>query len=340
MDTATANVFVRNYVVHGLKLTLHSRERELMEQAETLLAPFVYNDSSAAACRIHLDYAEIPQSCSAPNGLQFFGKGTYVKGIEQYCWTSTRCRYLLMPGIGSLHLDHDQSLARVQVSPGMAWSLAIGLLLPALAEFLREHGQHVIHSAVVAAKQGNTEKALLITGQSGSGKSSSALAFAGSGFKLLADDTAFITVINDRFTAWGLPLACKVHENTLRLLPWLSNYPRGAALIDHEFSMDLCSDLGPGATARAEPQAMIFLDQRNPETHIIEPIDKFDAVKLFCDDNLRRLDMRGHGHSGAAFRLFGRLVAACQTLRVSAGPDLAGLPHAVLAHLQWTIDND
>lgn len=330
----------RCYDIHGLMLALHCREEILMERAESLLAPFFFDRSEPPVCHAHMAYAMVPASCEPPPGMTFFGKGSLVKGVDQYCWTSERNRYLFVPETYSVAIDHDTGSASIQVTPGKEWAVPIGVVVPVVAEFLREHGQHIIHSAVLTTTRDGEEKAVLITGESGRGKSSTALAFAGAGFKLYADDTAFLSADGNRLAVWGLSLACKVHHHTLRLLPWLDELPKGPELVDDEVSMDLCKAFGPGATARACPEVVVFLHERNPDCHIITPLDKFTALKLFADDNLRRLDARGHGHSGDAFRLFGRLVADCLTLRVSAGPDLAGLPAAILHYLGWEVADD
>lgn len=331
---------IRTYDVHGLPLSFQYQNDLLMERADTLLAPFLSGTKQAAVGRAELAYGEIPGAAPPPEGMTFFGKGPLAKGVDVYCWTSTRRRLTLVPGVCMLQLDHDAAQARLSVAPGCEWAIEIGLVLPAVAEFMREHGRHIIHSAVVTARVDQADRAILIVGESGRGKSSTALAFAGAGLDLLADDTAFIFTENGQLRVWGLPLQCKVHENTLRLLPWLHKHPRGADLVDNEVGMDLCQTFGPGATARAVPEVMVFLDERNPHSHVIEPLDKFAALKIFTDDNLRRLDLRGNGHSGDAFRLFGRLVAGCLTLRVSAGPQLGELPAAILEYLGWGLADD
>ena len=97
---------------------------------------------------------------------------------------------------------------------------------------------------------------VMIIGQSGAGKTTSALALCAAGFGLCSDDLIICRVVGDQVVGWGLPRSLKVHRRTAGMLPWV------APLLTGEWSAEdgsRCRWRGCASVTRVE--------DRKPKTH-------------------------------------------------------------------------
>jgi hypothetical protein len=163
---------------------------------------------------------------------------------------------------------------------------------------------------------------------SGRGKTTLALALAGAGLGMLADDMTFYqaATANQPGQIWGIRIRCKVHSRTLELLPWLRDLPMGSASLHGERLLDARS-LEPQTTGlTASPGLILFLNPRNTESHQIEPMDKLTALTRLTRENVRALDQRREAVAGRAFGALAELVRSSRTFQVSLCPRLEELP--------------
>lgn len=92
--------------------------------------------------------------------------------------------------------------------------LRIAMQLP-LAQLLGRRQRHVVHGALVRRRQ----QAVLILGDSGSGKSTAAFAAAAAGWEVLADDLSVLERRGSEVVAWGFPKPLHVPGELLDDVP-------------------------------------------------------------------------------------------------------------------------
>lgn len=336
MGSIGKSTYKNAYDIHGLSLSVMADSKSVVKVIDSVLLPFsVTPGQSAESCKVVIDTGDVPREIACPAGMRQFWVGTLNNGTTMAYWMGDNIYRLDVLGLVSSVIDIRTRRAQVTVCEGEEWSImAGGGMLSVLVEFLRASGHHVVHAATLACEKNGENKGILIVGESGKGKTTTALALRGFGTKLLADDVSFVTNDPELGTCvWGLPRACKVHYKTLEMLTWLQDLPQSPTIIPEEFFIDVSEDIASCPT-KVKPQIIIFLDDRNTEEHCIKPINKIEAVKTLTRENVRASDPNLRGVVRETFRSLGALVGCCDCYLLSAGPDIAGLHDVVTSLLR------
>ena len=236
-----------------MRLRLEAPDEALAEAAGHVLRPFAAPDGAEADVTLHVDYGAF--EAVGPN--------------DEDLWR------LRLDGLADARVDVGRGKAELRVVPGEEASLYTCFIVPILCEFLHGVDQHVVHAASLAAGTRGAERAVLLAGESGAGKTTAALALAQSGMQLLADDASLVGPSADGDTVvWGLPRPCKVHRRTLRLLPWLAELPHTPALTEDEVLIEPDRLPGGGRPVEARPGVVFLLEPRNDGEHRLTPVDR------------------------------------------------------------------
>ncbi len=322
-----------SYDVHGLRLSVEAESDELLRCVESILGRFVGN-SAGESYKVHIHYGQPPTPETSAEGFSYVWKGQLPDGISLACYSSDDIQRFDLMGLASTRIDLSQRLAVIEVVPGAEWCIGRGCIVLLLCQLLRQAGQHFMHAATLELDSGADPRAILISGSRGFGKTTTSLALANSGLKLMGDDTCFVSKSGDRdsgeLSVWGLLLDCKVHHRTMEMMPWLSQFDSIPAVSSDERIVDVRQALGTKSPTRAAPAAIFFLDQRNSNDHQITPLDKVQAVALLSRENLRTPMGGFYTQPKQGFQLFSELAASCDTFQLSVGPQIETLHDRVL----------
>lgn len=315
-----------HYNLHGMRMTVASPSQSLLDVIDMLLGAY----AGAAGCRdgvlVNLDYGPIPAEIGPE--LHDLWKGTLPDGTRMICRNGLQRRQVELPGQVRADIDLAARVARFVVNPNIKTGLLETCFLPLLCECLGLTGHYVIHAASLFVRGGGQRRALIVSGMSGAGKTTLALALAGAGLGMLADDMTFYqaATANQPGQIWGIRTRCKVHTRTLELLPWLRDLPAGGASLNGERLLDSRS-LKPATTGlTAAPGVILFLNPRNPEAHRIEPVDKLTAITRLTRENIRAVDQRREAVAGRSFQALTELVRSSRIFQASLCPRLEELP--------------
>jgi hypothetical protein len=223
-------------------------------------------------------------------------------------------------------IDHGAGTADAYLRPGSQaqfFGSAIMLLVDAA---LTAAGQELIHGAsLVEARSG---LAILIVVPSGGGKTTTSLALARGGFRLMTDDASVLQPDRSRPRVWGMPRMLKVHRRTAELLPWVGpltdkwdeNGEQGVAL------ESIGDRIAIATPAPVELGAIILLGPRSSGGSHVAPLAKSEMLTAIAHDNVAWRPAGMTPKAVRRFETFARTVAQVPAFRLSAGTDLASLP--------------
>lgn len=316
---------LRSYDVQGLALSVGASAASLLENADAILTTFATARSSANGFFLRIEHGPAPCESRPPADLTPAGRSTLPDGIELVCYVGKDIVRVDLLGLAGTEIRFSQRRAKIIIAEGAEWCLGRGCLVPVLCRMLATVDQHVIHSATLELSQDGRERVILLAGSREMGKTTTSLALARSGMSLMGDDVCFARRIDGRLRVWGLLLACKVHDNSLKLLPWLSDLPRHPAHSEGEHIIDVRRAVGTVESRALAPAAIVILDRRNDIEHRLAPLDKVSATSKLARENIRAAGPHLHDPARKAFNVLGELVRQTPTFGLSVGPNLETL---------------
>jgi hypothetical protein len=233
--------------------------------------------------------------------------------IEVMCfWHRRDIRYVeVTAGMTGL-ADVSTNRAVGFVSPDAAadeWTVPHLLFYPLWAQMLKSEGLFAIHAAA-AVKDGN---GLLFPASSGSGKSVLSLTLAGSGYRLLGEDTVFLRRSGPVLEIIGFPEHISLHPDGLGMFPDAAP-PKDAMEFGGKIGVD-AAELYPGCIAeRAGVTAVLFPEIAGVADTVLSPLGAAEALVRLLPYNVLFLDPSSNREH---FALLTDVVrqARCMTMR-------------------------
>ncbi len=315
-----------HFDVHGVHIAVEADSPLLLEPVQAAIGAYAAPPGQEA-CHLRVRYAQqLPSLAELPE----FWRGTLPGGSRVIFSCEQRRRQIEVIDQAQAEIDLAQGRAEVVVRPGSEACLLEACVLPWLCDVLNDRGHYVIHAAGLFLDHLQQRKAVLICGPSGSGKTTAGLGLAREGFGLLADDMTFFSPSGPQGTGqvWGIRLIrCKVHAQTIQMLPWLAALPRLGA--GREVMVEVQRAIAPTTGVTASPGVILFLNSLNPSQHEAHPLDKPRALARLVNENVRAYEKHRDGSAGRAFAAMAELVRASDTYEVSLCPRLMELGELV-----------
>jgi hypothetical protein len=330
---------VLSYRVHGLSLAFTAAGGAIAAAVDDILSPFASQGPEPGEVVVEAAYGAVPDREGKLPGMRLFWEGALPRGPAMAFYTGEGLRCAHVPGLACLHIDLALRHVHITVRPGAEWAISYCCVVPMLCEFLAERGQHVVHSASLAAERvDGAWTGVIVAGPSGRGKTTTALALAHSGMRLLSDDATFLWSRDgpDGLALWGLPRRVKVHSKSLGLLPWLAELPSHASGFPDERWFDLRCVSRVDPAFEAPVGLVLMLEGYGAGEHEVFDIEKLTALRRLVGENVRAFDPRANGTAGRAFGALSELVRECPVYGLRTGRDPATLHRVVLPLLTGT----
>jgi hypothetical protein len=328
----TEHLQAGSYTIGRIPVKVTADSAQLLGPLHGILRPWAAGEAENPF-HLHVRYGSEPSSWRGES-LRLFWGGMLRSGVQGEYYAAAGRRIVHLPERAWGRLDFEQRVVEIVCGPGQEGCAYDGCLIPLLCELLAYQGHYVIHAASLAFERQGESGGILLAGVSGAGKTTAALALAHAGMMLLSDDTSFVESPGpngSKVGLWGLQLPCKVHDNTRRLLPWLDMCPATAARTGQETRMDVTAAVGDSTGIVADSRLVLLLGPRSGSRHVLERLDRAQAMMQLTSENIRAYEHRANGTAGNAFRALGQLVAQCDVYRLSVGVSLADLAEQILS---------
>lgn len=310
---------------------MESDAERLWNCADELLKPFAAPGGRNTR-RVRLCYRTVEESGLEGAGLKCCWRDRLPGGVLASGWARGELRGLCLQEMGTMLLDLTEGKAELSVAPGRESCMNLGLLIPAVCDFLGVLGQHACHAAC-ARLPGDGGRCALLFGASGDGKTTTVLALHNVGLRLMSDDC---TILSDAAgerkvpMIWGFPRPCKVHRRTFELLGWLEEVVPDPTFVGDECVVPFARIAPVDVELTVEPALVLFLRARNPDSHRLESISPMQAVTELARRTVRAPGGQGLAQAADAFRAVTRLASSVPVMRLSVGPDLNSLGKLLL----------
>ena len=328
----------RSYNVQGMSLYVEAEDSSLIRHVDAVLSPFALPGIQAGRFVLTLGYANCEQIDQLGHNLDVIWQGLLPTGLPACYYAGKDVQQIHLPNHARVHINTVQGRADILVVPGSEKCLDHGCITPVLGEFLGQVDQHILHAASLSIGNAESLRAVLLMGASGSGKTTAALSLAQAGMSLMADDVSFVGPANGETSQsvaiWGLPRPCKVHKNTLAMLPHLSVLPRRASLRKDKDLINITEIAAPYSSSPVKPALILFLAERNENEHRVQPIDPVSSLIELTRHNLRAGHCSLYSRAAKAFGMLSQLAMQSDSYSLSIGPDLNSLQRVVRSLLE------
>jgi hypothetical protein len=309
------------YTLHDIPIRFQIDDEEAARRINEQWQPFLADGPLGEPITITL---RITETAPGPPDLPAVSAGPDVSYFREGAQLA-----VLFPGWGrfDVQLDCDRVSGIMARAAIAAYGIFEDMILIALAPLLRRRGYYAIHA--FAAVQ--DDRALLILGDTGAGKTTTGISLLARGAKLLANDTPLLRPdIDDGPQLYAYPGLLSLYPDSLARFPELAHLMNAGQRLDGSEKISFAADaLWPDVWAwRAAPAALVF-PTITPELErsYLEPLLPFDALQRLIIQSIEDWDaatIPGH------LRALRRLVNAAPAWRLHLAPDIPRLPDLLL----------
>lgn len=308
----------RYFDLQGAALAVSAAEPALLDTYARIFDGIGFDTPPAPVCfTLHLVVGE-PEDL--PAGATVLYDGPVLSEGRCIAAESDGELIQLFPGKASLRMSTSARRATLIVAVEERRRVVMNLGMIALEAALRASDQVPIHAAGLTLD----DRIIMVIGQSGAGKTTTALALCGAGFGLCSDDLMICRVIGDGVTAWGLPRSLKVHRRSAAMLPWTTPLLTGNWSDEDEKALPLAALRGSVRVEDSRPRPVVaigLLERTGSAQSGLGSVGQAEMLAIAAADHIRTSRqgvLPGHASRLAALAaIFRRLPAH----RILAGAD-------------------
>lgn len=321
-------MIVRNFDLIGPVLRVEAAEERLIERFAALLRGLAIETDREPDFTLRVREGA-PQPIPADASVVYEGP-IFWEGDCVYAQKDSRL-HLAFPNRISLAIDPSRQTAEIVVAADSVSRVGATAGMLAVDAAIDASGQFMLHAAGLTLP--GSEAQVLVFAQSGTGKTTTSLALAESGFGLCADDSMVMRLDGSTATGWGLPRDLKVHKNTAEMMPWLKPFMTGAWNDEGEQAVTraaLSERIRVEAAARRPIAGVFFLQRGDAVKSVAAPLGQTETLVSLAADNVRT------GRTGLLathrrrFASLAGLASSVPTFSVTVGSDPQSIAPAIV----------
>ena len=223
--------------------------------------------------------------------------------------------------LSMLDMDRSQAFFWVKEAEYIPYYESGAPLLRIFHWWLRGHSYYLVHAAAV----GLPDKAALLVGRGGSGKSTIALSCLGSRLRYAADDYC---VLSSEYvpTIYSLFNSAKQDAGNMWRFPHLASAVNNPGRLETEKALLFLQDKDPSSIARSFPLGHILIPRiTGKKDTVLAPASPAEAFKALAPSTVFQL----HDADHSAFRMMAELVRRVPCHYLDTGTDLSMIPRVI-----------
>jgi hypothetical protein len=312
-----------HYQIQHLALSIDDPQQRVSTLAEKMLSTFrrPLGPHELERGRLRLEVHGERDRAVHRELLPHVWRGT-VDGVEYAVSRRGGRRRIELPGRAVLDCDLDRGWAQIAAPAAADDAAKWFLLLRLVCDSLARGGHSFIHAACLALPRRGGWQGVVLSAPSNTGKTTTALALANSGWRLLGDDVTYVRPPHQGSAVWGFPRACHVRPGTRAMLPWINDLTLGVQQPDGVRALPL-AQLGKRAWVGApwlEPALIVLLTPPNRRGTQVVEIDRAEALSRLGGESIDAAPDAFNDDAARDFVTLGRLVCAAPACRLSVGP--------------------
>jgi len=324
-------LIVRDFNLIGPVLRVEAAEERLIERFAALLRGLAVETDREPAFILRVREGT-PEPIPAAASIIYEGP-IFWEGDCIYAEKDSRL-FLTFPDRISLTIDPSRHSAEITVAADGVSRVGATAGMLVVDAAIDASGQFMLHAAGLTLP--DSEAQVLVFAQSGTGKTTTSLALADSGFGLCTDDAMVIRLDGAAATGWGLPRDLKVHRNTAEMMPWLKPFMTGTWNNEGEQAVTraaLSERIRVEAAARRPIAGIFFLQRGNAVKSVAAPLGQTDTLVSLTADNVRTGRTGLLASHRRRFASLAGLASSVPTFSVTVGSDPRSTAPAILEAL-------
>lgn len=323
-----------DYRVHGVTTRVSTNSADVARAIARLFKPFPGEAVEKPDIEFHLFVTDklTDQMVPVPEPAELM-----------YDWGMVRIfhdgddRYLKVDSRARVRADVKTRTAVGFAESGLLttdWLISNVFFYPLYGQLLKEAGLFPLHAAGVA----RDGRGYLFLGKSGSGKSTLTLNLVRAGYGLLSDDTVFLRMKEGQVEALCFPEEINVSEQTMELIPELSQVRNFTVNELRQKSSFPIEELYPGCVIESTiPAVMVFPQIADSDATTVEPMSRSEALALSLRYGFLFMD---RSTTVRHFEILSQLARQAVCYRLQAGRNQEELSEALENLLNSALDQD